>query len=94
MFLRIFSSCSYIKHIRSIVFRDPPSPPLFDARFIKRLLVAKKIRAGNVFSNSSPAYERINNSEGKRYDTDPYAIVIYQPHVHPRDISEIPAEGR
>ncbi len=32
-----FSSCSYIKHIRSIVFHEP----IFDVIFIKRLLVAK-----------------------------------------------------
>ncbi len=53
-----------------------------------------QVRTGNVFSNSSSAYELINNSEEKRYDTDLYAIMIYQPHVHPCYISKIPAEGR
>ena len=74
----------------------PPQPPSvpFWCDIYQAAFSGQKIRAGNVFSNSSSAYERINNSEGKRYDTDPYAIMIYQPHVHPRDISEIPAEGR
>lgn len=84
-----FSSCPYRRHIRSTVFHEL----LYDVIFIKRLLEAK-YGTGNVFSNSSSVYELINNSEEKRYDTDLYAIMIYQPHVHPGYISQIPAEGR
>lgn len=57
-------------------------------------MAKKKSEQEMCFQTAAPAYERINNSEGKRYDTDPYAIMIYQPHVHPDDFSKIPAEGR
>jgi len=58
---------------------------------MKRLLVVKLEQ--EMFSNSSSAYGVINNSEEKRYDTDPYAIRIYQHHIHPLDISQPPVEG-